>query len=159
MEYYQLKPIGKVRNGSMGAFIELEPEYISGLKALEGFSHINVIWWFSQCDNEISRNTFQTPQPYKDAPKVMGVFATRSPSRPNPIALTASELINIDFDKGIINVTFLDASDGTPVLDIKPYTPSFDRVETPSVPVWCCQWPKSTEESGYFDWEQVFNFS
>ena len=44
MNDYQLKPIGKVRNGDTGAFIELEPEYIPGLQALEGFSHINVIW-------------------------------------------------------------------------------------------------------------------
>lgn len=45
-----------------------------------------------------------------------------------------------------------------PVLDIKPYTPSLDRVETPNVPEWCSEWPKSTEESGNFDWESVFNF-
>lgn len=52
----------------------------------------------------------------------------------------------------------IDANDNTPVLDIKPYTPSFDRVETPGVPVWCSEWPKSTEASGCFNWEQVFNF-
>ena len=50
------------------------------------------------------------------------------------------------------------ADDNTPVLDIKPYTPSFDRVETPGVPAWCSEWPKSTEASGCFDWGQVFNF-
>ena len=88
----------------------------------------------------------------------MGVFATRSPVRPNPIALTASEIINIDFTNGMIRVTFIDANDNTPVLDIKPYTPSFDRVETPGVPAWCSEWPKSTEASGCFDWGQVFNF-
>ena len=59
----------------------------------------------------------------------MGVFATRSPARPNPIAMTASEVINIDFASGIIRVAFIDADEDTPVLDIKPYTPSFDRVE------------------------------
>lgn len=82
----------------------------------------------------------------------------RSPMRPNPIALTASEIINIDYEHGIIHITFIDAYDGTPVLDIKPYTPSLDRVENPSVPAWCSYWPKSTEESGDFDWEKVFNF-
>ncbi|MEA4988413.1 MAG: tRNA (N6-threonylcarbamoyladenosine(37)-N6)-methyltransferase TrmO [Anaerovorax sp.] len=158
MENYQLKPIGKVKNDSNGAFIELKPEYISGLKALEGFNHINVIWWFSDCDDEQSRSILQTEQPYKGAPETMGIFATRSPIRPNPIALTAAEIIHIDFDKGIIRVTFIDANDDTPVLDIKPYTPSFDRVETPGVPAWCSKWPKSTEESGYFNWGQVFNF-
>ena len=48
--------------------------------------------------------------------------------------------------------------DGTPVLDIKPYTPSLDSVETPGVPEWCSQWPKCTEDSWDFDWEAVFNF-
>lgn len=78
----------------------------------------------------------------------MGVFATRSPVRPNPIALTTSEIISIDFNKGIIRVTFIDANDNTPVLDLKPYTPSFDRVETPGIPAWCSEWPRSTEASG-----------
>lgn len=128
MNDYQLKPIGKVKNDDRGALIELDLEYIPRLQALEGFSHINVVWWFSDCDNQSDRNTLQTGQPYKNAPTVMGVFATRSPARPNPIALTTSEIINIDFNKGIIRVTFIDANDNTPVLDIKPYTPSFDRV-------------------------------
>lgn len=155
---YQIKAIGKVKNDENGAFIQLEPEYIQGLQGLEGFSHINVIWWFSDCDTEAERAKLRNEQPYKGTPEIMGVFATRSPARPNPIALTASEVINIDFNSGIIQVTFIDASDNTPVLDIKPYTPSFDRVETPGVPAWCSDWPKSTEASGYFDWEQVFNF-
>ena len=155
---YQLNAIGKVKNDENGAFIQLAPEYISGLQALDGFSHINVLWWFSDCDNEADRHELQTQQPYKDAPEVMGVFATRSPARPNPIALTASEVIDIDFASGIIRVAFIDANDNTPVLDIKPYTPSFDRVETPGVPAWSSGWPKSTEASGEFDWGQVFNF-
>ena len=74
------------------------------------------------------------------------------------LLLTASEIINIDFTNGMIRVVFIDADNNTPVLDIKPYTPSFDRVETPGVPAWCSEWPKSTEVSGCFDWGQVFNF-
>lgn len=159
MKHYQLKSIGKVQNDKSGAFIVLEPDYIPGLKALDGFSHINVVWWFSDCDDEQSRSVLHTEQPYKGAPETMGVFATRSPERPNPIALTAAEIIDIDYEKGIIQLAFIDADDQTPVLDIKPYTPSLDRVEAPGVPSWCSKWPKSTEESGDFDWEKVFNFS
>ena len=158
MKNYQLKTIGTVRNDSTGAFIELESEYIPALQALEGFSHINVLWWFSGCDNVQMRSVLETQQPYKGAPEKMGIFATRSPMRPNPIALTAVEIIQIDYELGIIQITFIDAMDGTPVLDIKPYTPSLDRVETPGVPEWCSQWPKCTEDSGNFDWEAVFNF-
>ena len=75
---YQLKAIGKVKNDETGTFIQLEPEYIPGLQALKGFSHINVLWWFSDCDNDADRNELQTEQPYEGAPEVMGVFATRS---------------------------------------------------------------------------------
>ena len=57
--------------------------YIPALKALEGFSHINVIWWFDRLDDQKSRYLLQTEQPYKGAPAVMGIFATRSPQRPN----------------------------------------------------------------------------
>ena len=88
----------------------------------------------------------------------MGVFATRSPERPNPIALTACEVLNIDYENGIITIPFIDAENDTPVLDIKPYTPSLDRVENPVVPQWCNTWPKSVESSGDFDWSEVFNF-
>lgn len=158
MNDYHLKPIGRVKNDGNEVFIELEPEYTPGLQALEGFSHINIVWWFSNCDNKSARNMLQIEQPYKDAPTVMGVFATRSPARPNPIALTTSEIINVDFNNGIIQVGFIDANDNTPVLDIKPYTPSLDRVENPGVPAWCSDWPRNIETSGCFDWEQVFDF-
>ena len=158
MQDYRLKPIGKVENDEKGVFIKLAPEYIPGLLALDGFSHINVIWWFSDCDNQTGRDILQTEQPYKGAPPVMGVFATRSPFRPNPIALTVVEIIHMDFEQGIIQVSFIDAKNDTPILDMKPYTPSLDRVEAPDVPMWCSDWPKSIEQSGYFDWEQVFNF-
>jgi tRNA-Thr(GGU) m(6)t(6)A37 methyltransferase TsaA len=158
MNNFSLRSVGVVRNNENGMFIEIDAKYIPALQALEGYSHINVLWWFSDCDTEKSRSVLQTEQPYKGAPEILGIFATRSPERPNPIALTATEVICIDFEKGIIRVTFIDANDNTPVLDIKPYTPSFDRVEMPGVPAWCNHWPKSTEESGYFNWGDVFNF-
>lgn len=151
-------PIGTVCSDNEGSYIQLEEKFVPALAALEGFSHINVLWWFSDFDKEECREIMQTKQPYKGAPEIMGMFATRSPIRPNPIALTASEVIGIDYEKGIIRIAYIDANEGTPVLDIKPYTPSLDRVETPGVPEWCADWPKSTEQSGFFDWESVFNF-
>lgn len=155
---YEVYPIGSIQNNENGTVIEIKPKYIPALKALDGFSHINVIWWFSDFDSKDARNTLDTPQPYKKAPAAMGIFATRSPIRPNPIALTAVEIISIDYQKGLIQIAYIDANDNTPVLDIKPYTPSFDRVETPGVPEWCGHWPKSLEQSGDFPWENEFNF-
>ena len=143
MMNFEVYPIGRIQNNENGTVIEIAPKYIPAMKALEGFSHINVIWWFSDSDNNDARNTLDAPKPYKNAPDTMGIFATRSPIRPNPIALTAVEVIHIDYQKGLIQIAYIDANDNTPVLDIKPYTPSLDRVETPGVPEWCSHWPKS----------------
>ncbi len=158
MQNFHVNPVGKISVNEGGMFIEIEPKYIPALRALDGFSHLNVLWWFSDLDNEEARNTLTVPQPYKTAPAVMGIFATRSPVRPNPIALTAVQVIRINYKKGIIQIPYIDANDGTPILDIKPYTPSLDRVETPGVPEWCRHWPASLEQSGNFDWENEFNF-
>lgn len=158
MQNFEITPIGKINLNDDGMFIELEPRYIPALQGLDGFSHINVIWWFSDFDNEETRKILETHQPYKNAPPVMGIFATRSPIRPNPLALTTAQVIGIDYAKGILQIAYIDANNGTPVLDIKPYTPSLDRAETPSVPQWCSHWPKSLEESEDFNWENEFNF-
>lgn len=158
MKNFQVNPIGKFKVNEKGMFIELEPKYIPAMQALDGFSHLSVIWWFSDFDNEKARNILEAPQPYKAGPDVMGVFATRSPVRPNPIALTAVQVIQLDYQNGVIQIAWTDANDGTPVIDIKPYTPSSDRIETPGVPEWCSHWPNSLEESEVFDWENEFNF-
>lgn len=158
MEQFQVYPIGTIHTSDEGAFIKLTPRYIDALQGLEGFSHIQVIWWCNHCDNQEARNTLVTPQPYKKSPEVMGIFATRSPARPNPIALTPVEVIHIDYASGVIQIAYIDADDNTPVLDIKPYTPSLDRLQSPSVPTWCSHWPDSLEGSASFDWEKEFNF-
>lgn len=158
MQHFDVHPIGTVRVSGEDMLIELEPRYAPALQALDGFGHINVIWWFSHFDDARARDVLETPQPYKNAPDVMGIFATRSPVRPNPIALSAAEVISIDPATGIIRVAYIDADDGTPVLDIKPYTPSLDRVARPHVPAWCAHWPDCVEDSADFDWVHEFTF-
>lgn len=158
MKEFKVKQIGEANINSDGMFIKLQPEFIPALKALEGFGYINVFWWFDKCDNDKSRNVLEVSSPYKHSPELMGTFATRSPERPNPIALTVSEIINIDYKNGLIQISYTDADNKTPVIDLKPYTPSLDRIENPDVPEWCSHWPKSVEESGDFNWENEFNF-
>ncbi|PKM52118.1 MAG: tRNA (N6-threonylcarbamoyladenosine(37)-N6)-methyltransferase TrmO [Firmicutes bacterium HGW-Firmicutes-7] len=158
MKKFVVNPIGKIRICEDAMFVELDEKYIPALKELKGFSHVNVIWWFDDFDHEEARSVLEVSAPYKNSPEIMGIFSTRSPVRPNPIALTAAQIINIDLEKGIIQIAFIDANDGTPVIDLKPYTPSLDRVEMPEVPKWCSHWPKSLEKSGDFDWEKEMNF-
>lgn len=158
MKQFFISPIGRIRVCEEGMFVEVYKAYIPALKELDGFRHVNVLCWFDKCDNKEARSFLQAPAPYKNAPDAMGIFATRSPARPNPIALSACEVINIDHEKGLIQIGYIDADEDTPVIDLKPYTPSLDRVESPGVPKWCGHWPKSLEKSGEFDWENEFTF-
>ncbi|WRS28432.1 TrmO family methyltransferase [Oscillospiraceae bacterium MB08-C2-2] len=158
MEQFIVNPIGKICVDESGMRIVLEKKYWPALTNLEGFGYVNVLWWFSHSDNASSRGTLTEASPYKNSPVVLGTFATRSPERPNPIGLTCSYVTYLDHESGTIGLAFTDAEDGTPVLDIKPYTPSLDRVEDPIVPDWCASWPANVETSGDFDWSGVFNF-
>ena len=150
--------IGKIINKKEQVYIELDPKYSKGLKGLEGYSHIQVIWWANGCDNEEARNKLIINKPYKKGPDEIGVFATHSPERPNPISVSNVDIAYVDINKGIIGLYYIDAFDGTPVIDLKPYVPSVNKIENPKTPNWCSHWPKSYEESGNFDWESEFNF-
>ena len=97
--------------------IELNPEYEEGLLHVEGFSHLYVLWAFDKSDGF---DLIATPP--ADGGRPHGVFATRSPRRPNPIALTVVELLRRD--GRILHVRGVDMLDGTPILDIKPYLSS-----------------------------------
>ncbi|MFZ3417150.1 SAM-dependent methyltransferase [Arthrobacter sp. 3Tela_A] len=147
-----LSPIGVVAAPEDGAdpdagpaLITLDKKVAPGLEGLAGFSHVVVLWWADRA-NGPERSELIQPLPYRAGPDQLGVFATRAPGRPNPIGMSVCRLLGVD----------LDALPSTPVLDLKPYTPSLDRVEDPGVPNWCAGWPRSLEESGRFDWSTVF---
>ena len=97
-------------------------------------------------------------QGYQMNDAFLSQMATRSPVRPNPLALTTVKVISIDYKAGFIQIDDIDANNDTPLLDIKPYTPCTDRVETPGLPTWCSHWPKSMETTKDFDWVGEFNF-
>ena len=101
--------------------LELLPELETGLTDIEGFSHLYVIWVFDRAEGY---DLLATP-PTDSRPH--GVFATRSPRRPNPIGLTVVRLIRRDGPK--LHVRGLDMLDGTPILDIKPYLSSVPATE------------------------------
>lgn len=158
MNNFTVSAIGEVDVCDEGFIIRLMPGLKDGLAGLEGFSHINVLWWASLCDDPGQRKIILLDKPYKKGPEKIGVFATRSPARPNPIAITAVSVIRIDREAGIIYTPYIDAEPGTPVLDIKPYSPCSDITMRSRVPGWCSHWPASIEESGDFDWGGEFNF-
>ena len=158
MKQFYVNPVGKIISNEKVFFICIDEKYIPALKELDSFSHVNIIWWADKCDSEEMRNTLTTNQPYKNSPSVMGIFATRSPLRPNPVAVSTAQIIHTDCEKGIIQIAYTDAENNTPVIDLKPYTASLDRVENFTSPEWCRHWPESIEKSGDFNWEDEFNF-
>src|SRR5690242_11185159 len=99
--------------------LEIQPQFEAGLADLEGFSHLYVIWEFDK-----SEGYDLVAHPPTDSGRSHGVFATRSPRRPNPIALTVVELLGRDGAR--LRVKGVDMLDGTPILDIKPYLSNVD---------------------------------
>jgi tRNA-Thr(GGU) m(6)t(6)A37 methyltransferase TsaA len=135
-----LRPIGhvitqavddEVKDRTKISQISIDLEYVEGVEGLDGFSHAFVLFWLNQVPQQRKEMKVH-PRGRVDFPLV-GVFATRTNSRPNPIGLTLVELMEV---KGsVLVVRGLDAFDGTPVLDIKPYD-SWDMVENAKVPEW-----------------------
>ncbi len=151
-------PIGRIAAGEDDFVIEIDPRWRPALHGLETYSHVQIYWWFDGCDNARDRAYTSHASPYTHGPQTVGVFASRSPERPNPIAVTTAQILHIDHESGKLYISYIDARHDTPVLDLKPYIPSLDRVERPQMPNWCAHWPKSLEESADFDWAQEFNF-
>lgn len=98
--------------------IEIEPEYIAGLKDVEGFSHIFLLYHF-----HLSEGYSLEVKPFMDD-ELHGVFATRAPRRPNSVGISVVRLVRIE--NYILHIEDVDVVDGTPLLDIKPYVPEFD---------------------------------
>jgi tRNA-Thr(GGU) m(6)t(6)A37 methyltransferase TsaA len=107
--------------------IEIYDEYQQGLKDIDGFSHIHIYYWL----HKSKKFSLNVKTPWDEIPH--GLFATRSPNRPNPIAHTIVKLIKKD--KNILIVKDLDAIDGTPLIDIKPYIKKSD-IKKESVSGW-----------------------
>lgn len=138
-----VKRIGTVRNsvtepvdegwGDVESSIELLPAFRPGLKSLDQFSHAIIVTYLHLSAFDPERHLIRRPRHRKDMPEV-GIFAQRAKDRPNPLGITAVEIVSCD--NGILLVRGLDAIDGTPVLDIKPYYPEYDHVASARVPEW-----------------------
>lgn len=152
-----IKPIGTVSNIDGAQCIELNSPFKDGLTNIDGFSHLQVIWWGHLFEGEEYRSHVVAEKPYKKGPGRIGVFATRSPVRPNPLLITNIKVDHIDFKQGIIYTPYIDAEEGTPILDIKPYNKG-ERIRDCTVPEWCAHWPEWDEDSAHFNWQDEFNF-
>ena len=129
-----LNPVGVVKKQGKRAWLEIYPEYSPALLGIQGFSHIWVFYWFHENDTPEQRRTLQVHPRRDPANPLTGVFACRSPERPNLIGFTACRIIKVEGN--MLEVADLDARDGTPILDLKPYIPGGDAIPEAVTPEW-----------------------
>jgi tRNA-Thr(GGU) m(6)t(6)A37 methyltransferase TsaA len=143
-----LNPIGYVKTEAVGDEVKdksrtsqvvLRDNLVEALDGITGFSHLFVLFWLSQIPDEQRMIMKVHPRGRMDMP-LLGVFATRTNLRPNPIGLTLVELLKVE--DNTLTVRGLDAFDGSPILDIKPFD-SWDTAKNARVPDW---WIKLNEE-------------
>lgn len=140
MKEINLKPIGRVNNNvkeaRFGGFGEevseiiLDEKLTNSLNGIEDYSHVIVVYWMDKVKKSVIEHQ---PQGNPEVPTV-GIFSCRCPERPNPIAITTVKLLGREKNK--ITVKGLDILDGTPIIDIKPYWPHYDKAEDIRYPDW-----------------------
>jgi tRNA-Thr(GGU) m(6)t(6)A37 methyltransferase TsaA len=139
----EMRPIGFVKSpvtepvddnwGEVVSRIQLAKPWGRGLKGLAEFSHLLIVFHMHRATHHPETDLVRRPRERADMPET-GIFAQRAKHRPNPVGITAVRLLGIR--GSTLTVRGLDAIDGSPVLDIKPYVPEFDRVLKPRVPGW-----------------------
>ena len=147
-----LRPIGVVRNTvkrpmphgweDVRSSVVLRPELAEALLGLDGYSHIWVLFWPHLVPEDV-RGSKPTLHPMDDpANPLQGVLATRAQIRFNPILVSPVRLLKVDGN--VLRVKGLDAVDGSPVLDVKPYIPYFDAIAEAEVPQWVVERARRT---------------
>ena len=136
-----LNPIGFVRTQAVGDEVKdksrlseifINCELTSALDGISGFSHVFVLFWLHQITGKQRETLKVHPRGRRDVP-LLGVFGTRTNLRPNPIGLTLCELVKVE--SNVLTVRGLDAFNGTPVLDVKPYD-LWDCAKIARMPDW-----------------------
>lgn len=151
---YRFRPIGTVRNDvvdpaevewdTLISRLELDPSLLPALEGIEAFSHLIVLFVFHR--SPATPPPLQVRPERRDDMPLLGVFSTRSPRRPNPLGMTVVRLLAREGT--CLTVQGLDALDGTPILDIKPYLLRGDRIAAPTVPGWLEQlWTTMDEDT------------
>ena len=147
-----MKPVGYVKTDAVGdevkdknrtAEIILRSEVVEALDGITEYSHLHILFWLHEISDEKRMILKVHPRGRTDLP-LMGAFAVRTNLRPNPIGLTLVELVKVDGN--VLTVRGLDAFNGTPVLDIKPYD-DWDSAKDARVPAWWQKLEKEKQEN------------
>lgn len=137
---FEISPIGVIRNVNGNNYVQLDERIpITG-------THIIILWWFHKFDTDMYRRVTEGNPPYEDAPRC-GIFATRSPVRPNPLAMTVARVIQMDEENKRIYINGIESFDQTPCLGIWDYDSREHLICDATVPSWLRHWPKFIDES------------
>jgi tRNA (adenine37-N6)-methyltransferase len=131
---FSVMTIGMVKRSPEETFIDVRDSYGEALMGLEGFSHIVVLCWLHQNDTPERRGTLKVHPRNNPGNPLTGVFATRSPLRPNPVAISTCKILRIERHR--IFIDKIDAFDETPVIDIKPCITDLDFAPDIKIPDW-----------------------
>ena len=138
---FALQPIGSVKKGNGIVKLMLEQKFNDGLDSLSGFGHVMILWWAHKYVEYRNQIDMVIDLPYAPGTRA-GLFATRSPVRPNPVCVSIAEIKEVTSKEGFIIVDEIDAADGSPVIDLKPYYGTSDRIEHYRQPEWVPdEWP------------------
>jgi len=148
---YSNRLIGEYMIKGHSSYIEIEDEYFSNSSSyMSAISNINegdylrILWWFHRFDKDSFRKNRMCNPPYNNAPK-SGIFATRSPVRPNPIASTVVKVMGVDKVNHRIEIRGFDGFSGSKILQIMHYNPELERVNDATLPSWISHWTKYKE--------------
>ena len=140
MKIIKLKPIGfaenKIKKSRFGNFkgeiseIILDKKFIGALKGINDYSHLIIVYWMDKMKDYVISHR---PQGNPEAP-IVGIFACRCAQRPNPVGITTVKLLKASQNK--LTVKGLDVLDKTPIIDIKPYWPQYDKADNWKIPAW-----------------------
>jgi tRNA-Thr(GGU) m(6)t(6)A37 methyltransferase TsaA len=130
---FKVEPIGVVQKEDGRTTLVLREEFAPGLLGLDGFSHVWVLWWFDRNDTPEKRSVLQVHPRGNPENPLTGVFACRSPMRPNLLAQTLCRVIAVC--DNVVEIETIDAFANTPILDLKPYIPRTDSADA-TLPAW-----------------------
>lgn len=133
---FSIRPIGHVEKTEDGNYLAINPEIWAATKHVELFSHLIVLWWIHNRDTKEDRGRLVSYPPRNKGNEASGAFSCRSPSRPNPIGHTIVKLLDVEESEYRLKIDHMDAIDGSPIIDIKPYLPSSDKVDNAKVAPW-----------------------
>jgi len=131
---FKVFPIGTVEREGGKTYLTLQEKYAKGLIGLEGFSHVVALYWFDRNDTPEKRSMLQVRPRNNAQNPLVGVFAARSPVRPNLIGLSVARILAVEGNR--VQVEAIDAFDHTPIIDLKPFIPLDNPTQGIRVPDW-----------------------